>query len=86
MQGRSHGGKGGNCPPEIFSVTTSLQTKILMLYRKSTNNASRDGLRPLGGTRVSMGARKGGGGDGAMAPPLWLCNKVLKLTFYNFSN
>ena len=51
-QGRSGGGGGGkkgNCalPPELFSVTISLQTKILMLQRKSTNNASRGRLRPL---------------------------------------
>ena len=51
-QGRSQGrGAKGTIapPPEIFSVTTILQTKILMLYRKSTNNASRGGLSPLGG-------------------------------------
>ena len=30
-QGRSQGDKRDNCPPEIFSVTTCLQTKILML-------------------------------------------------------
>ena len=38
----------GQLPPEIFSVTTSLQKKVLKLQRKSTNNASRDRLRPLG--------------------------------------
>ena len=47
-RGEARGGKRGICPPplpEVFSVITSLQTKILMLQRKSTNNASRGGLK-----------------------------------------
>ena len=49
----ARGAKGAIAPPpEIFSDTTSLQTKILMLLRKSTNNARRGGLKPLEGIRV----------------------------------
>ena len=50
VRGVARGGKRGNCPPppELFSVTTSLQTNILILQRKSTNIANKtQSLRPL---------------------------------------